>query len=127
MIRVAEVNRLEGRFVILGGHTVSLIETPSGPVVADPDYGVTFRANLAELEGPEREALMEEALERRGYGESTRRKYISYFQTADNNVVLDHGIFPSPDLYRLERSAEWLKWIVPALFLAFGMICRHRG
>ncbi|MFO7915497.1 MAG: transglutaminase domain-containing protein [Candidatus Krumholzibacteriales bacterium] len=120
MVRIAEINGLKARFVALGGHVVAEVLTEQGWRVADPDYGVTFEAGIAELEQESGAAATREAMERRGYPDSTVTRYVEYFQSAENNSVLEPGVPSSPDLYKLERAAEWLKWIVPVLLLGAG-------
>ena len=121
MIRIAEINGLEARFVALGGHVVAEVLTGQGWRVADPDYGVTFDAGIGELQQESSAAAIMEAVSRRGYADSVIARYVDYYQSVDNNTVLEPGVPPSPDLYRMERAAEWIKWLIPLFFLAAGI------
>jgi len=117
MIRIAEINGLEARFIALGGHVVAEVLTDQGWRVTDPDYGVTFEAGIAELQEESSAAAIMEEVSRRGYPDSVIARYVDYYQSADNNIVLEPGVPASPDLYRMERVAEWFKWIVPSFSL----------
>ena len=69
MIRIAEINGLQARFIALGGHAVAGALTDQGWRVTDPDYGVTFDAYIDKLEERGAAAIME-AVSRRGYADS---------------------------------------------------------
>ncbi|MBD3180114.1 MAG: hypothetical protein GF417_11295 [Candidatus Latescibacteria bacterium] len=126
LIRIARINGMSGRFIVLGGHTVAEIDTGEGWRVADPDYGVAYELGLSELEGEKGVSMIRNALKGGGYPDSVIEKYTGYFQSSNNNMVLEEGEVPSPGLYRLERSAELLKWIIPALLIISGAFMAGR-
>ncbi len=119
--RIASINKHDARFVGLNGHVVSEVRSGDGWRVVDPDYGVTYPVGLEVLETREGAPLMRDALAARGYSDEVIDRYIQKFQTTSDNTVSEVGVPLSPRLYLIERSAEYLKWIIPAIFVLLGI------
>lgn len=125
---VARINGVDARLVALNGHVVSEVRTGDGWQIADPDYGVVFTSDLDTLESGHMSAVMEEKLRLRGYSDASIARYVEFFETPEDNAVLDVGSVSSPRLHAFERFSEWLKWIVPfALLIASLVVIRERS
>ncbi|MCP4404199.1 MAG: hypothetical protein GY801_43690 [bacterium] len=118
---IVEKVGLFSRFIGLEGHVVLEVKMPEGWRVADPDYGLTFPAALEKLHTKAGIPLLMEALTQKGYRDDIVRKYTSYFQSHENNTVLEIASPLSPRLYKIERISEWLKWIFPIVVLCAGL------
>lgn len=108
---------LPTRFIGLNGHIVLEVQTEQGWQVADPDFGITYAADLARLESAEGSAIMRQELGKIGYGRETIATYIATVQSSADNIVFATGRPLSPRLYRIESLCDLLKWIVPLFFL----------
>lgn len=125
--RIVEINGLQAHFVHLMGHTLLEVETKEGWRIADPDYGVTYSVGLKVLEGKEGADLIGKSLSAKGYSKDEVEHYIHAFQTAEDNLVSDASRqVESPRLYMIEQWAEWLKWVIPVLFIVIGGVMMGR-
>ena len=119
---ITERAGLPSRFVNLNGHVVLEVQTGSGWQLADPDYGVTYPSGIAELEKPEGAGVMRRELARMGYDQGTVDTYVAIVQSAGDNVAFPVGQPLSPRLYRIERASDTLKWVIPLLLAALGLL-----
>lgn len=107
------------RFIGLQGHVVLEVELDEKRVVADPDYGIVYEYPLEELE--ERgEEIIPPLLEEVGYPGDMVEPVVEVFTDSEGNVVLREGEHLSGRLYIIERTAGFLKWLIPAGFLLLG-------
>lgn len=113
---VAEMSGKRCRFVGLSGHVVLEIEIDGRWRVADPDYNVTFAADIDFLSKPENESILRRPLDRR-YPKSVIDEYVRIIQTENDNLHLPVGSPLSPRLYLAERVCQILAWVVPCLCL----------
>lgn len=118
---IMEAGNHNTRLVYLGGHVVSEVETRTGWQIADPDYGVTYKADLKTLEGPRGPEIMREALSAAGYGEKKIDNYVSIFKSAADNIYAETSRYLNPRINILEVITDYLKWIIPLIFLAFSV------
>jgi len=103
------------------------VQTKEGWRIVDPDYGVTYPVGLKALENKASTALIRNKLYEKGYDKADVEKYIHAFQTPEDNLVSDtNRQVESPRLYRIEQWAEWLKWLIPVLFMVMGIILLWR-
>ena len=119
---ISKINGVDARFVVLNGHVVSEVRTDKGWQIADPDYGVVYSADLALLEAGGMSTVIKEKLKRRGFTDTTIASYIDFFESTEDNRVLEIGLPSSPRLHTFEQVAEWLKWILPGLMIITGLI-----
>lgn len=105
------------RFVGLSGHVVLEVETASGWVVADPDYGIVYPFGIETLQRPGAQNLIRSTLTRSSYPPETIELYVAIMQSTADNVVLPVGSPLSPRLAVVEAWCELL-----ALPLPLGMI-----
>lgn len=125
---VAEINGFQSRFIGLSGHTLLEIKTKEGWRIVDPDYGVIYPVDRQGLEHKNGAVLIQERLQKKGYSTKEIKKYIHQFQTVNDNTIFDiEQRFESPRLYFVERTAEWLKWIIPIMFIIISLMIFRRN
>ena len=119
---IVEYKGLTARFVHLGGHIVLEVFINERWYVADPDYGVAYEAPLEVLETRNGESRIKTRMARRGHSAETIQHVIKIFRESDKNWRLPEGTVLSPRLYIIEKAADYLKWIIPSIFLVLGIV-----
>jgi hypothetical protein len=118
---LAETAGRRCRFVGLGGHVVLEVEAAGGSLVADPDYGIVFPADLSVLQSHAGSTIADQVLSARGYDRPTIDRYLEILRSREDNVALPIGNPLSPRLFVVERACQWLVWLLPLAWLGAGI------
>ncbi len=113
------------RYIMLQGHVALEVKIEDEWVVADPDYGVVYACSLAELEESGDE-IIPGVLEEAGYPDEMIERVVEVFKDSDENVVLPAGEELSLRLALIEKTAGYLKWLIPAGLLFLGIAGAER-
>ncbi len=108
------------RYIGLQGHVALEVKIEDEWVVADPDYGVVYAYSLAELEESGDE-IIPGVLEEAGYPDEMIEQVVEVFLDSDENVILPAGRELSLRLSLIEKTAGYLKWLIPAGLLFLGI------
>ncbi len=105
---------IDASVVGLEGHVIIEAQLPEGPSLHDPSLGISFPFGLDDIT-PVRLASI-----RTRFAELGRDDFGRAYD-APGNLREPPGVRGyQPRIYLLERAADWLKWLVPALLLGTG-------
>lgn len=119
-------NGIEARQLGLAGHVVLEAKTENGWRVCDPDYGVMPGFSLKDAERPENRETIARAYTDAGYTQHDVNMIVGFYQTPSDNVTMPVYGQLCPRLWIIERTSEYLKWIVPVLLLGVGSLAFPR-
>lgn len=119
---MAEAAGLPCRFVGLQGHVVLEVQQDGAWCYADPDYGISFAAGVAEMSRPESLPQVARRLADRGWSEERIALYLHLLGTTEDNQTRPVGEPISPRLYWIEQACHVLRWQAPPLSILLGVI-----
>jgi hypothetical protein len=108
---------MEAHMIGLDGHVVAEAAMPTGErYLLDPSVGVFLPFSLDQ-------AAEETALLRTRYAEKGRADIVEKYAAAGNVRLPEPGSRPfRPKLYLIERASDVLKWGIPILVIAAGLL-----
>ncbi len=126
MIFVGKAKELgfKARLVWLGGHVISEVVIPdAGARLVDADLGILWEADSSALGNELSQASVQARLEKQGYSKELAQKIALAYTSAEDNKF--SGFPYLPKLYRAERQAHWIVWVIPFVLLIISRLTRR--
>jgi len=79
----------------------------------DVDYDIVYPTTVEKLSELDWEAHLRDELHKRQFAPAVIDRYISIFQSREDNQVLAVGQSLSPRLATLEQACRWGVWVLP--------------
>lgn len=111
-------NDINNRIVGLSGHVVVMAQIDAENDIwwiLDPDYGVTIKYNLDEIE--ENPAIIREFYLKKGYSSENVDMLIDIFEKDGNSISTSDKTYCSNKKYYFERLSYISIWLIPILIL----------
>jgi hypothetical protein len=113
-------NGIEARQIGLNGHVILEAKTENGWQIYDSDYGIMLPMSLADAERPENKERITRIYLDAGHHPDDVSNIVGFYQTASDNVTMPLYGQLCPRIWIIERTTEYLKWIVPVFFVLAG-------
>jgi hypothetical protein len=114
-----ERQQIPGRMVGLSGHVVAMTTLPDGrEYILDPDYNVVIPYSLEYISNDMKIDLFTSY-----YTDKDKFKTFQFYKTKENNKIYDSPYLYKSKYYKnLYNTAKQIKWAIPIISIAFGVI-----
>ncbi len=117
-------NGLDTKLISLNGHVTLEVFFNGRWKVTDPDFGLIYEGDAAQLTTASGLQFADSVLTRNGFGEELRKKYIDCLKTTSDNIILPVNTVSSTRLFYAEKIAHWFCWLIPAVMMVWVLLKR---
>lgn len=119
-------NGLDTRLISLNGHIALEVFFKGHWMVTDPDFGLVYEGDAIQLSTDSGLRFADSVLTKNGFSEQLRNKYIDFWKTTSDNIVLPVNTVSSTRLFYAEKICHWFSWLIPALMLVWVILKRKK-